>query len=94
MDFEQISRLSRLPLIERDQKTIKENLESIVEYVDKLKEVDVNVEHVHRQALVESDLRADEVMESSSDTLNLIFENMPRKRGDFLEVPKVFEKTN
>ncbi len=91
LNLKNIEALSKLSLTKEEQKAIPDQIESILEYVDQLQEVDVKVEHTHRNTLTSSDLREDVAVETSPEVRERLFENMPRSEGGYLEVPEVFE---
>ncbi len=90
INLQDLQALAKLSLTQEEQKAFPEQMESILSYVDQLKEVDVSDQHVHRQALQESDLREDVAQETTPEVRERLFANMPRSESGYLEVPEVF----
>lgn len=86
-----IAKLARLKLPEKEVKKMQKELSAILDYIDKLKEVDVSdtqpfsmkLENVFRKDLAES-------QEPKVDSQKLI-EMAPEKKGSFVKVKSVFK---
>ncbi len=86
-----VARLSRLSLSEKDIKKFSGQLSAILDYINKLNEINTNnvsatshtlsgVKNVFREDRVRDSLKAEEALR-----------NAPKKSGDFFSVPKVIE---
>lgn len=86
-----VARLSRLSLSERDVLRFAEQLGAILDYINKLNEIDTDnvpptshtvsgVKNVFRKDAVKKSLEAEEVLK-----------NAPKRIGDFFAVPKIIE---
>jgi len=94
-DINTLSELARINLSDSDKKTLTGDLEKILDYVDKLDELDtkaieptshvLNIENVYREDVVKDQNAADEVLTVLPDS---------RKDGRFFKVPKIIEETN
>ncbi|MDW7690814.1 Asp-tRNA(Asn)/Glu-tRNA(Gln) amidotransferase subunit GatC [Flammeovirgaceae bacterium SG7u.111] len=88
--LEKIAHLSRLYLDEKEEGKMLESLNEIVEWMDKLREVDTeNVEpqtHMTREVNI---LREDKVIEHLPREQGLV--NAPKHDGEYFRVPKVKE---
>ena len=85
-----ISKLSRISLDEEKAKKLVVDLNSIFEFIEKLKELDTDkVEPLTSIAETTLKLRADEV--KSKDIREQILKNSPDRNKDFFVVPKVVE---
>ena len=85
-----ISKLSRISLDEEKAKKLAVDLNSIFEFIEKLKELDTDkVEPLTSIAETTLKLRADEV--KSKDIREQILKNSPDRNKDFFVVPKVVE---
>lgn len=83
-----IGKLSRIELTDQQLETFSVQLGSILEYFDKLQELDTeNVEPLVRPVEIYNVLAADELAESLSPDEAL--SNAPQRDGDFFKVPKV-----
>ena len=86
-----VARLSRLSLSDKDIKRFSEQLSAVLDYINKLNQV--NTDNVsatsHAVASVKNVFREDRVKKSleQEDALK----NAPKKIGDFFGVPKVIE---
>ncbi len=92
--FEMIDRLAhlaRLKFSEEEKKELKTDLERMIEFVEKLKEVDTTgVEPLLHITDVENVLREDEVKQTITKNEALL--NAPLTHGNFFKVPKVIKK--
>lgn len=86
-----IAHLARLEFEGEKKETIKEDLERILEFIDKLKQVETdNVEPLIYMTSEVNRLREDE----SKVTLSQeeVLKNAPKKDSDYFRIPKVLEK--
>lgn len=93
IDAQHLADLARIELEKSELKTIDPQLESIVEYVGKLSEVDTS--DVPESAYITDAvnvLRADEVQGCEEDVRGRLIDAFPAKVGDALEVQGVFEE--
>jgi len=88
-----LAKLSRLELSEAEVIKFQGQLSSILAYVDKLKEVSTDgVEPTAQVTGLENIARVDELNESYSlETKDGILANVPKKKGDYVQVKAVFE---
>lgn len=88
-DVARVAHLARIDLAEDELKLFARQLESIVEFIDKLKELDVSeIFPAHTPAL-ENVLRPDTIKDSLSPEAAL--ENAPKSLKGQILVPKVIE---
>ena len=90
IDVSYVAELARLELTEEEKATFQPQLESIVEYVDKISSVDVEgvLPMMHGSELVNV-FREDVVGESLSAETALA--NAPARTGDEFLLPKIVE---
>mgnify|MGYP001163248306 CR=1 FL=1 len=89
-DVKHIAHLARLGLTEEEISHFQGQLESILEYVDKLKTVDVSrVEPMTHVLDLKNVYRKDSVMPSIDP--QTVLKIAPAAQGQFYEVPKVIE---
>lgn len=94
-DIRHIAKLSRLHLEVEDVAKYRDDLGSILDYVNKLKELDTkDVPELAHPAGLENVLRPDEVQGCDPDVRDRAIASFPRKEGDLLEVQAVFEDRN
>jgi len=88
-----VAKLSRLQLTEQEVEEFAGQLSAILEYVEKLNELDTtNVEPLAHCLPISNVFRADEVKESLGTEKTLA--NAPRKDGDFFKVPKILDDSS
>jgi len=88
---EHIAGLARLALTEGEKEKFQRQLSSILEYVEKLGQVDTaRVEPLYHSVAMENVLRPDEVKECGQETRRRLLGEFPDKEGDLLRVPAVF----
>ena len=88
--LDKIAHLARLEFDEKDADKMMQDMTSIVEWVEKLKEVDTDgVEPLTTMSHEINVLRNDEVREHLSRDRGLL--NAPKKDDEYFRVPKVLE---
>jgi len=88
--LDKIAHLSRLEFDEKDAEKMMQDMTAIVEWVEKLKEVNTDgVEPLTTMSHEINALREDEVKEHLSHERAL--KNAPKKDSDYFRVPKVLE---
>lgn len=91
MDIKHIARLARLHLTEEEAKTYESQLGSILEYVDKLQELNTdNVPELQHAIDVTNVFREDTVEGCPADIREKALENFSNRKEDLLQVPGVF----
>ncbi len=90
IDVKYVAHLARLSLTPEEEKKIGAQLENILTYIEKLKEVDVtNVEPTAHAFPLKNVTRADEVRPSLSQEEAL--QNAPSQANGLFMVPKIVE---
>jgi aspartyl-tRNA(Asn)/glutamyl-tRNA(Gln) amidotransferase subunit C len=87
-DVRHVAKLSRLALSEDKLRLLAGQLESILEYVNKLKEVDVTGVEPMAHALPLHNVLREDVVEPALP-LEKVLQNAPESDGPFFKVPKV-----
>jgi len=88
--IEHIALLARLELTEKEEELFSKQLKSILEYINKLNELDTrDVEPTAHVIPVKGMLRDDNPSPSLSKEKAL--ENAPQRDGGFYKVPKIIE---
>ncbi|HBH05092.1 MAG TPA: Asp-tRNA(Asn)/Glu-tRNA(Gln) amidotransferase GatCAB subunit C [Flavobacteriales bacterium] len=89
--IEEISSLAKLKFEGAEREAIKEDMQKILNFMDKLNELDTDdvrpLEYVHE---IYQKLRVDEVHQTISKEEAL--RNAPQKDSDYIKVPKVLKK--
>lgn len=88
-----VAKLSRLQLSEQEVKEFAGQLSAILEYIEKLNELDTtNVEPLAHCLPISNVFRSDEIKESLGTEKTLA--NAPQKDGDFFKVPKILDDSS
>jgi aspartyl-tRNA(Asn)/glutamyl-tRNA(Gln) amidotransferase subunit C len=83
--------LAKLKFSEEEKKVLKSDLERMIEFVEKLKEVDTaGTEPLLHITRTQNILREDEIKQTITKQEALL--NAPLTDGDFFKVPKVIKK--
>jgi aspartyl-tRNA(Asn)/glutamyl-tRNA(Gln) amidotransferase subunit C len=92
-DVEKVAKLARLQPTEAEVEEFTRQLGAILEYVDKMNELDTKgVEPLAHCLPVSNVFRGDEVKESLGTEKTLA--NAPQRDGDFFRVPKILDDSN
>jgi len=87
-EVENIAHLARLKIDDLQQETMAEQLSSILQYIDKLKDIDVEgVKPSSGAAFMNNVLREDKLQESPGPGVTLA--NAPESEEDFYIVPRI-----
>ena len=90
-DVKKVAELARLKLKSQEIKKFKKDLAKILDYIEKLKELDVSkVKPTSHSAVLFNVKRKDEIKSQPADKLIELF---PEKKDRFLKVKSVFKKS-
>jgi len=90
-EVKHIAGLARIQFSEKELKGLQKELSSILDYIDKLKEVDVkNIEGVNSLGYSENTMREDKVVKQEPRIIDKLLEAAPQKKGRFIKVKSVF----
>ncbi len=90
MEIDHVSMLARLELSEEEKEIFSKQLSSIIEYIDKLNELDTtSVDPTAHVLPIKNVFREDELRQSLPKDKAL--QNAPNKADDFYRVPKIIE---
>ena len=93
-EVEKIAELARLELDEREKEKFSEDLSSVIGYIQKLSEVNVEkVEPMTGGTNLESITRMDDEIKTISDSQmrGQILNASPNREGDYFKVPSILE---
>ncbi len=91
-EIRHIAKLARLHIEEEEIEDYREKLESILEYVEKLQELNTDdVPELQHAADVSNVFRDDEIGGCDSAIRERIVDNFSNREGDLLKVQAVFE---
>ena len=88
-----LAHLARVALDEDEVARAEKELDGILGYVDRLRNVDTKgVEEAASMAVQANAFREDVAMPSTDESRQLIIQNFPAKQNDLLKAPAVFER--
>ena len=89
-DVAQIALLARLRLLPKELDQLTVELQSILQYMDKLRELDISEIEPFTQAVDTSNALREDVVTNTSDPDRILW-NAPAKAKSFFKVPKIIE---
>lgn len=91
-EVQHVAKLARLGLTKKEEEKFAKELSLILEYVEKLKEVDVEgVEPTSHALKIENVLREDKVKEQDIEKVKKLIEAFPEKEKSFLKVKSILK---
>ena len=92
-DVQHIAKLARLGLTPMEVEKFQKELSLILEYVEKLKEVDIEgVQPTFHTLKIENVLREDKVKEQDIEKVKKLIEAFPEKEKTFLRVKQILKR--
>ena len=92
-EFASLANLARIGLSDEEAEHLRHDLDGILEYVDRLQNIDTTSIPEASSAPVHADaFRPDEVVECDEADHALILDNFPASQSGFLKAPAVFER--
>jgi aspartyl-tRNA(Asn)/glutamyl-tRNA(Gln) amidotransferase subunit C len=92
-EVEHIAKLARLGLTEKEREKMQKELSLILDYIEKLKEVDVSkVKPTSHSIKVENVTRNDEVRSLKPEVRRKIIEQVPETKAGYLKVKSIFNQ--
>lgn len=99
--IEHIARLARIELTEQEKEKFTNELSSILDYVEKLNKVDTSkIKGISQVTGLENIIREDtkykipwprQAKRGGQDTRYKLLKEAPKRKGDYVQVPKVLE---
>ena len=91
-EVEHIAKLARLGLSEKEMEKMEKELSSILEYFEKLKEVDVSqVEPTSHSVPIENVMREDKINEKRKEQSAKLLYLAPETKDGYLKVKSIFK---
>jgi aspartyl-tRNA(Asn)/glutamyl-tRNA(Gln) amidotransferase subunit C len=91
-EVKHIAKLARLGLTEKEIEKFQKELSSILDYFEKLKEVDVSkIEPTTHSVLLESVTREDKEKSAEIEARNKLMEAVPDKKESFVKVKSILQ---
>jgi len=92
-EVKHIAKLARLGLTEPEIEKFQKELSSILDYIEKLKEVDIkNVEPTSHTLKIENVFREDVVKKSDIEKVKKLIKAFPERKNTFLKVKSIFRR--
>jgi len=89
---EHIAKLARIKLTNKEEEKFANDLSSILNYIDKLNEVDTeNIKPIQQITGLETVIRKDEVTNKDPKIAERILSQAPEKQNNYFKVPKILE---
>lgn len=90
-EVKHIAKLARLGLTDAEIKKFQRELSKILDYIEKLKEVDVSkVKATSHSIKIENVMRSDEARSTKSEVRRKIVEQAPETKRGYLKVKSIF----
>ena len=87
-----IAKLARIKLTEKEEEKFANDLSSILDYIDKLNEVDTkNVKPIQQITELNNITRSDIVTNKKQETRDQILNQAPETQNNYFKVPKILE---
>ena len=87
-----VAKLARIALSQEEKRKFQKELSAILDFVKKLKEVDVSgVEPSFHSIPLKNVMREDEAKPKTKEEVKKLIKLMPETRDDYLKVKSVFE---
>jgi aspartyl-tRNA(Asn)/glutamyl-tRNA(Gln) amidotransferase subunit C len=91
-DLEHLAKLARIKLTDEDKKSLVEEFDSILTYVDQLKKVDVSMDAEGRVGAVKNVMRNDILQPINAEEREALLNEAPHRVDDFIAVKKIIEQ--
>lgn len=89
-EVQHMAKLARLGLTENEIEKFQKDISSILDYIEKLKEVDISkTEATSHSILIENIMRSDTAKEEKIETRRKIIELAPETKNGYLKVKKI-----
>ncbi len=90
--IEHIAKLARIELTEEERGKFTTDLSSILDYVDKLNQVDTSrAESIKQITGLENITREDESKKYDKAIREKLLKEIPKRKKDYIQVPKILE---
>ncbi len=88
-ELEKLATLARIKLTDEDKQSLVKEFDSILNYVDQLKKVEVNMDTEGRIGSVKNVMRPDTIVSTSPEDRERLLSEAPDREGDFVAVKKI-----
>lgn len=88
-EIENLANLARIKLDDTEKESLTKDIDSILSYVDQIKEATVNMDYTPVPGAVHNAFRDDNVVTTSPESREAILDEAPDREGDFVAVKKI-----
>jgi aspartyl-tRNA(Asn)/glutamyl-tRNA(Gln) amidotransferase subunit C len=89
-EIQHIAKLARLRLTQEEIERYQKELSKILDYIEKLKEIDVSdVKATFHPLKIKNVVREDSISKKDIDEIKKLIELMPERKGGYLKVKKI-----
>jgi aspartyl-tRNA(Asn)/glutamyl-tRNA(Gln) amidotransferase subunit C len=89
-EIHHIAKLARLRLTQEEIERYQKELSKILDYIEKLKEIDVSdVKATFHPLKIKNVVREDSISKKDIDEIKKLIELMPERKGGYLKVKKI-----
>lgn len=90
--IEHIAKLARMELTEEEKERVTKDLSSVLDYVEKLNEVNTSkINGISQVTGLENIVRNDESRMMNQELREKLLKEVPKRKGDYIQVPKILE---
>lgn len=91
-EVEKLAELARIKIDDSEKQSLTKEIDSILAYVDQIKEATVNIDHTPVPGDVYNVTREDISKSISKEDREAILNEAPDREGDFIAVKKIIEQ--
>ena len=91
-EIEKLAELARIKIDEGEKKELTKEIDSILNYIDQIKEATVDIDYTPTAGEVHNIFRDDIAKPISDEDRNRILAEAPDREGDFIAVKKIIEQ--
>jgi aspartyl-tRNA(Asn)/glutamyl-tRNA(Gln) amidotransferase subunit C len=88
-EIENLANLARIKLDDSEKEGLTKEIDSVLSYVDQIKEATVNMDYTPVPGAVHNAFRDDTVSSISSEDRESLLNEAPDREGDFVAVKKI-----
>lgn len=90
-EVQHIAKLARISLLPREERKFQKELSSILAWIEKLKEVEIQKEELSFYSIpLKNVMREDEIKLKKEEEIKKLIELMPETKNNYLKIKSVF----
>ena len=91
-EIENLANLARIKLNDDEKQSLTKEIDSILNYIDQIKQATVDIDHTPIPGIVRNSFRDDIAIEISNEDREAILNEAPNREGDFIAVKKIIDQ--